>query len=281
MLRRKRRASWKGGFYIRPAKWRVFGAFLLQSARDHGLKAFEMKQWFIIFSLCLWGAAAVAEEVTLAVASNFLTTAEKLSRAFSAETGHDVVISHGSTGQIFAQIDKGAPFDVFLSADAQRPSDLLANGHASAVKPYALGRLVLVSTQPISRVTAPQAVVDKTVALADPTVAPYGLAATRAMEGLSLDTATFRPVLVANVGQVAAVFSTGNAEMAFVSNAQVPALNPAHVLNIDGLYGEISQDAAFLARAAENPAAQAFWAWLSSDGARALIEEAGYILPEQ
>jgi molybdate transport system substrate-binding protein len=253
----------------------------LHSARDHGLKALVMKKRFLTLALCLWGAGALAEEVTLAVASNFLTTSQKLATAFSAETGHEVVISHGSSGQIFAQIDKGAPFDVFLSADAQRPADLLATGRASAVKPYALGRLVLVSTQPITRETAAEAVVGKTVALADPTVAPYGLAATRAMEGLSLDTATFRPVLVTNVGQVAAVFSTGNAEMAFVSSAQVPALNAAHVLDIDGLYGEIEQDAALLARAEDNPAAQAFWDWLTSDAARALIEEAGYILPSQ
>ena len=240
-----------------------------------------MKRWFWTLTLCLWGAGALAEEVTLAVASNFLTTAKELSGVFSAQTGHDVVISHGSTGQIFAQIDKGAPFDVFLSADAQRPADLLANGRALSVKPYALGRLVLVSAQPITRETATEAVVGKTVALADPTVAPYGLAATRAMEGLSLDTATFRPVLVANVGQVAAVFSTGNAEMAFVSSAQLPALNAAHVLDIEGLYGEIAQDAALLTRAADNPAAQEFWEWLTSDAAQALIEEAGYILPSQ
>lgn len=238
-----------------------------------------MKKWFLTLVLCLWGAGAIAEEVTLAVASNFLSTAQKIAGAFATQTGHNVVISHGSTGQIFAQIDKGAPFDVFLSADAQRPAALLDNGRAYDVKSYALGRLVVVSSLEITRETAAEVVIGKTVALADPTVAPYGLAATRAMEGLALDTATFRPVLVSNVGQVGAVFSTGNAEIAFVSMAQVPALNPAHVLEIEGLYGEIRQDAALLARAAGNPAAQAFWEWLSSEEARTLIEEAGYILP--
>ena len=223
----------------------------------------------------------MAEEVTLAVASNFLTTAQKVAAAFSAETGHDVVSSHGSTGQIFAQIDKGAPFDVFLSADAVRPATLLENRRASEIKTYALGRLVVVSSLPISRETAAQVVVGKTVALADPTVAPYGLAATRAMEGLGLDTATFRPVLMSNVGQVGTVFTTRNAEIAFVSAAQVPFLAAEHMLEIEGLYGEITQDAALLARAAGNPAAQAFWDWLSSDAARGLIEEAGYILPSR
>jgi len=229
--------------------------------------------------LCLWGAAAFAEDVTIAVASNFLKTAEKVAAAFAEDTGHQVVISHGSTGQIFAQINKGAPFDVFLSADAARPAALLENGRASAVKPYAFGRLVVVSSLPITVDTAADVVVGKTVALADPTVAPYGLAATRAMEGLSLDTATFRPVLVTNVGQVGALFTTRNAQIAFVSAAQVPDLNAAYAMNIDGLYGEIAQDAALLSRAAGNPAARAFWDWLSSEPARRLIEEAGYSLP--
>ncbi|MEO9826696.1 MAG: molybdate ABC transporter substrate-binding protein [Paracoccaceae bacterium] len=240
-----------------------------------------MKKCILTLVLCLWGAGALAEEVTLAVASNFLTTAQKVAAAFSAETGHEVVISHGSTGQIFAQIDQGAPFDVFLAADAHRPAELIERRRASATKTYALGRLVVVSSLPITRDTASDVVQGKTVALADPTVAPYGLAATRAMEGLALDTATFRPVLMSNVGQVGIVFTTRNAEIAFVSAAQVPLLAPEHVLEIDGLYGEITQDAALLARAAGNPAAQAFWTWLSSDAARKLIEEAGYILPNQ
>lgn len=240
-----------------------------------------MRRCFLTLILCLWGAGALAEEVTLAVASNFLTTAQKIATAFSADTGHSVVISHGATGQIYAQINAGAPFDIFLSADAQRPADLLENGRAVAVKSYALGRLVVVSSLPITREDARTVVVGKTVALADPTVAPYGLAATRAMEGLALDTATFRPVLMSNVGQVGAVFSTRNAEVAFVSAAQVPVLNPAHVLEIEGLYGEITQDAALLANAAGNPAADAFWAWLSAKDTRAMIEEAGYTLPTQ
>jgi molybdate transport system substrate-binding protein len=253
----------------------------LQFAPDSGQKAGVINRLIYTLVFCLWGAWAVAEEVTIAVASNFLTTAQKIATAFAEETGHNVVISHGSTGQIFSQITNGAPFDVFLSADAERPAALLQNGRATATQSYALGRLLVASSLPITQETAAEVVVGKTVALADPTVAPYGLAATRAMERLSLDTATFRPVLVANVGQVGALFSTRNAEVAFVSAAQVAELSPAHVLEIEGLYGEIVQDAAFLARAAGNPAADAFWSYLSSDAARRLVQEAGYSLPTQ
>lgn len=232
---------------------------------------------FLIFTLS--SLAAQAEEMTLAVASNFLTTAAKLEAAFEAETGHEVTIAHGSTGQLYAQISLGAPFDIFLSADADRPARLAEEGRAQAVKPYALGRLVLVSRAPVSRDDAAGALAGRTVALADPTVAPYGLAATRAMEVLSLDTATFRPVLVANVGQVASVFATGNADAAFVAAAQVALLDAPHVLPLEGAIADVEQAAALLNQSADNPAAQAFWAWLDSDAARAEIAAAGYGLP--
>ena len=113
----------------------------------------------------------------------------------------------------------------------------------------------------------------------NPTVAPYGLAATRAMESLSLDTATFKPVLVANVGQVATVFVTGNASIAFVSEAQVDKIDPPHVLSLVGSYSSVRQDAALLSRAEGNPAAQEFWAFLFADNARAIISDNAYDLP--
>ena len=224
--------------------------------------------------------AAFAGEVTVAVASNFLTTAEKLRTEFQTATGHDVVLTHGSTGQLYAQIDAGAPFDVFLAADQRRPALLRDAGKARDVRTYALGRLVLVSTEEVTQESASEAFVGKTEALADPTVAPYGLAATAAMEKLKLDTATFRPVLVTNVGQVATVFATGNAEFAFVAASQLPVLNAPHELALSGLHPAITQDAAFLTRAAENDAAEAFWTWLFSDKGQEIIEAAGYDLAE-
>ena len=229
--------------------------------------------------ISLAGSAASAGEMTLAVASNFLTTAEALVAGFEAETGHEVTLTHGSTGGLYAQIDLGAPFDVFLAADAERPALLRRSGGAIETRTYALGRLVLVSRESVSVETAPEVLVGKTVVLADPTVAPYGKVATRAMERLRLDTATFRPILVANVGQVASVFATGNAEAAFVASSQLARLNAPHVLRLDDLVEEVRQDAVLTARGGENDAATAFWAWLKSDAARAVIENAGYGLP--
>lgn len=213
----------------------------------------------------------------MAVASNFLTTAEEIARVFEADTGHTMVVSHGSTGLLYAQISAGAPFDVLMAADAERPAQLVKDGKALKVGTYALGRLVLVGREDFTKDSVKDDFAGRTVALADPTVAPYGRAATVAMERLKLDTATFRPVLVSNVGQVASIFATGNADFAFLAAAQLPLLNPAHVVDLEGIAPTIRQDAALLS--SDNPAADAFWDWLFSDKGRTLIEAAGYALP--
>mgnify|MGYP001822941319 CR=1 FL=1 len=223
---------------------------------------------------------AIAGELTLAVASNFLTTAEELVSRFEASTGHKVTLTHGATGQLYAQIEAGAPFDVFLAADAHRPDLLRQAGLTRRVGTYALGRLVLVSTAEVTRKSAPEVMSGSTVALADPTVAPYGLASTAAMERLKLDTATFRPVLVANVGQVATIFATGNAEFAFVAASQLPLLSSPFVLDLKGLHKPLVHDAALLVQAEDNDAALAFWDWLFTDESRTVIELSGYDLVE-
>ena len=177
---------------------------------------------FIALSLALC-RAAMAGEVTVAVAANFLPTAQAIAENFETESGHVVVLTHGSTGQLYAQIVAGAPFDIFLSADGERPRALRATSLASDVRTYALGRLVLVSRASVDPKDAAPSFAGRRVGLADPIVAPYGLAATAAMERLNLDTAEFQPLLVANVGQVATLFATGNVDLAFVSASMLPA----------------------------------------------------------
>ncbi len=238
-------------------------------------------RWALAIFAGLWASAVSAETVTVAVASNFLTTAEDIAADFEKATGHEVAITHGSTGQLFAQIDLGAPFDIYLAGDRERPQQLRTNGKALDTRHYASGGLALVSKQAVSRETATEDMAGRTVALADPIAAPYGKAATRAMERLKLDTANLRPVLVANVGQVATLFATGNADFAFVAKSQLPDLGAPHVLDLSGLIPEVRQDAARLARAEGNPAALAFWEWLFSDAAGSRIEAAGYSLPGQ
>lgn len=235
-------------------------------------------RWIISLIFMIWPQLLAAGEVTLAVASNFIETAEEIAGEFESETGHEVILVHGSSGQIFAQISNGAPFDIFLSADAERPARAVEDGLAVEAKTYAMGRLALISRGPFDPELAQDTFAGETVALADPTVAPYGLAATQAMEKLELDTATFQPVLVANVGQVATVFATGNANLAFVSEAQVEKISPPFALALTGFFAPIMQDAALLNRGAENQAAQQMWAFLFSEKARRIIASHNYDL---
>jgi molybdate transport system substrate-binding protein len=221
-----------------------------------------------------------AGEMTLGVASNFLPVAESLAASFQTETDHKVTVVHGSTGQIYAQIVSGAPTDVFLSADRQRPELLVRDGLADAAQTYSIGRLMLVSRIAVDVEAAAPAFEGRRVALADPTVAPYGLAATAAMERLGLDTAAFQPLLVSNVGQVATLFATGNADLAFVAASLLPKLDAPYVVDLNGLHPPIRQDAALLTRAADNEAAQDFWVYLFSRDAQVMIQDAGYLLPE-
>ncbi len=230
---------------------------------------------FLLTAL-FWGNCVFAGEVTVAVASNFMATAEKLAAAFEEETGHEVLLSNGSTGLLYSQIASGAPIDIFLAADEDRPRRLADEGKAIETRTYAVGTLVLLSREAVTTETAAEVFQGKTVALADPTVAPYGRAATAAMERLALDTATFRPVMVANVGQVAAIFATGTADLAFVAASVRDLVDAPFVLSLDGVAPEIRQDAALLT---EGEASRALWNWLAGAEASALIEADGYRVP--
>lgn len=238
-----------------------------------------MRRVFLTFLFaCLQPSALWAGEVTIAVASNFALTAEKLADAFEDAGEHQVVLSQGSTGQLFAQIRNGAPFDIFLAADQRRPAEL--GERTLEQRTFALGRLVLVSRRYVDIENPAEDFAGMRVALADPMVAPYGLAALVTMERMRLDTATFQPVLLSNVGQVAAVFQTGNADIAFVPASLVDLMDPPNFVPLDKLQPEIRQDGVLLARAEDNEAARAFWDFLFSDTGRAIIEADGYGVAE-
>src|SRR5205085_8647868 len=101
-------------------------------------------------ALLLVAGRAAAAEVKVAVAANFTEPAKIIAARFKAKTGHDASLSFGSSGQFFTQIANGAPFEVFLSADAERPQKAEADGLAVAGSrfTYAVGRLVLYSRTP-------------------------------------------------------------------------------------------------------------------------------------
>lgn len=232
----------------------------------------------LLFSLGLAGPG-VAAQATVAVAANFLTTAEHLAQRYEERSGHDIVLAHGSSGRLYAQIVNGAPFDVFLSADDERPLRLEDEGKTIARQAYALGRLILVSRTDVDDLE--MSLTSSRIALADPAVAPFGVAGVEVLASLDLDPETLDVVYPDSVGQVAAFFETGNVALAFVSSSQVAQLSgPLFRVQVGALHTPIRQEAVLLAGAEDNPAARGFFDYLTDVEAIRIISAAGYGVPE-
>ena len=223
--------------------------------------------------------------VRVAVAANFVGPARELGALFEQAHPYRVEIVSGSTGALYAQITQGAPFDLFLAADQVRPMALETNGLIVPASrfTYAEGQLVLwrMQGQPATRAT-PEEILRgevRALALANPTLAPYGAAARHwlAERGL-LDQLADKLVFGQNVAQAAAMVATGNAQYGLVSLAQVLPLageGEFWPIPIDQ-YPALKQDAVLLPRAASNPAALALVAFLRGPVAQTRIAQLGY-----
>lgn len=247
----------------------------------------ERLGWILsLFCLC---AAVQAAEVQVAVAANFTAPMQKIATLFEADTGHKAVLALGSTGRFYAQIRNGAPFDVLLAADDETPAKLEKEGQglAGTRYTYAIGRLVLWSRQP--GLVDDAGTVLKTgkfdkLALADPKLAPYGLAAIETLTRLGL-LDTLKPKLVQgeNIAQAYQYIATGNAALGFVAYSQVLAegrLQGSAWLVPEDLHRPIRQDALQLSRGKDNPAAAALLQYLRGEKARAIIRSYGYDLQD-
>lgn len=229
---------------------------------------------------------AMAAEVSVAVAANFTAPMQKIAQMFEQDTGHKAVLSFGSTGNLYAQIKNGAPFQILLAADDETPARIEKEnlGVANSRFTYATGKLVLWSAR-VGRVDNQGLVLQAAdlgkVALASPKVAPYGAAAVEAMGQLGLTTA-LAPRLVQgeSIGQAFAFAATGNADVGFVALSQVlegGKLKSGSVWVVpQHLYSPIRQDAVVLKKAATNAAAQALVTLLQSPNVKDLIRSHGY-----
>lgn len=236
----------------------------------------------------LASAPALAAEVSVAVASNFIAPMRRIAAAFEAETGHKAVLAFGSTGRFHAQVRSGAPFQVLLAADSETPAKLAAEGFALPATrfTYALGRLALWSAQP-GFVDAEGAVLRagrfRHLAIADPRLAPYGAAAVQVLDQLGLrESLAPRFVQGESIAQAHQFVSTGNAELGFVALSQVQvdgriAAGSAWIVPA-ALHAPIRQDAVLLTPGKDQPAALALMQYLRGDKARALIRAHGYAL---
>ena len=229
--------------------------------------------------------AAFAGELTVAVAANFAKPVEAMAPVFAAATGHQLRLSTGSTGKFYAQIQRGAPFDVFLSADEARPALLEAEDRIvpGSRFVYSVGRLALWQAAP-GRTLTPDALRTDTagrVAIANPKIAPYGAAAAAVIAHLGLtDALTPRLVRGENIAQTFQFVATGNAALGFVAWSQVSqngaVLRGSAWLVPPDMHPPIRQSAVLLKHGADNPAAAAFMAFLKTDAARQIIRQHGY-----
>lgn len=248
----------------------------------------------ISLRMCLAAALAAlllapalrAETVQVAVAANFTAPMKQIASSFEKETGHKVQLSSGATGKFYAQIKSGAPFDVFLSADAETPARLDAEGATVAGSrfTYATGRLVLWSPRAgavDARGDVLRANAFRHVAIAAPRLAPYGAAAVQALGRLGL-LAAIEPKFVQgeSIGQAFGFVASGNAELGFVALSQVYEngqlkSGSGWVVPHD-LHSPLRQDAVLLARGKDNPAATALMRYLKTDRVRAMVRAYGY-----
>ena len=239
-----------------------------------------------LIAAALWAGAAHADAISVAVASNFTAPMQKIAAEFAKDMGHKAVLSFGATGKFYAQINHGAPFGVLLAADDTTPAKIASEGKGVAASrfTYAVGQLVLWSKQ--DGYVDAQGAVLKTgkfqhVAIANPKLAPYGLAAEQTLTQLGL-LEQIKPKLVQgeNIGQTYQFAATGNAELGFVALSQVmedgKIKSGSAWMVPAAMHEPIRQDAIILNNAKDNAAAKALMDYLKGDKARAIITSYGY-----
>jgi len=241
-----------------------------------------------LFAALVFSSQALAEQVQVAVAANFTAPLQAIAAEFEKDTGHSVVASFGATGQLYAQIQHGAPFEVLLSADESTPARLDSEGLGVSGSrfTYAVGSLVLWSAMPgylDGSDAALKANQYRHLAIADPKTAPYGLAATQVLAKLGLTEAVQGKLVTGqSIAKALHFIATGNAELGFVALSQVYqdgqlSSGSAWIVPAE-LHSPIKQDALILKQGEHNPAAAAFTAYLKGEKAAAIIKSYGYQL---
>ena len=243
------------------------------------------QQW--IGAVCLWvSSLATAAEVKVAVAANFAAPMKEIAAVFESRTGHKLVLTPGASGKFFAQITNGAPFEVFLSADDETPARLEKLGKAVAGSrvTYAIGRLALWSPKAgwINEGSDTLKRGDfRFLSIANPKVAPYGLAAVQTMQKLGVLT-TLEPKVVQgeNIAQTHQFVVTGNADLGFVALSQVwhngQLKSGSGWVVPESFHDELRQDAVLLETARNSEAAKALMNFLTSEKAKEIMVAYGY-----
>lgn len=234
----------------------------------------------LLFCALVISSTLSATELRVAVAANFANTLNTLIAAYPEAV--EFQLSLGASGALATQILQGAPFDLFFSADAERPQRLVDAGLAGPATTYAYGLLALWSPR-LTPATAAQLSHPSVrfVAIPDPRLAPYGLAAEAVLAELGL-LHQLRLVRGQSVGQSLQHIASGAADLGFVALSQLRTIKvPEEHVWLPTTAPLLTQQAVVLARAAEPESARAFLHWVvHSPEAQRILIDAGYRIPE-
>lgn len=236
---------------------------------------------FLVAAFCLMAVPAYAGSLSVACAANFTSAMKELAALYEKETGTPVTCTFGSTGMLYGQITKGAPYALFFAADEKRPALLFDAGKSEKPVLYAKGKAVLwtakdsLSSLPDWKAVVTAAEVKK-VGIANPKTAPYGLRATEAMATAGV-TSKVDPKLAfgKNVGMAFQYAYSGAADAAFIALSQALSENGKNgtYWTIDEA-GPVFQAACILQK--DNPDAALFLTWLHTPDAKEIISRYGY-----
>jgi molybdate transport system substrate-binding protein len=253
-----------------------------------GLELLAIAVW-IFFAQSNW--AAQKREIRVAAAADLQFVMAELVDKFESNSYTTVSVSYGSSGNFFAQIQNGAPFDVFLSADIEYPRKLEAAGSAEAgtLYEYAVGRIVIwmpPETNSDVRKQGWNSLLDPTVhtiAIAHPDHAPYGRAAVAALQKAGIyEQVKSKLVFGENISQAAQFAQSGNAQAGILAESLTLSseMKKGQMWEIPSdMHPPIEQAAIVLKSAKNKQAAQQFLDFLKSDSARQIMEKYGFVVP--
>jgi len=252
---------------------------------------FPLRYLILLSALLVSLPAGAAQEIRVAAAADLKFALDGLGTHYEKQTGRKIDVSYGSSGNFFAQIQNGAPFDVFLSADIEYPRELDAAGLAEpgTLYEYALGRIVIWMAAD-KRVDLAklgwQALLDPSIqkiAIGNPEHAPYGRAAVAALRSAGIyEQVRAKLVYGENIAQAAQFVASGNAQAGILalSLAISPPMREGKRWKIPAnMHPPIEQAAVIPKSAKDKDGARAFLTFLKSAGARKILESYGFSLP--
>lgn len=252
-----------------------------------------MLRRLLLFVLCLHATLGAADEIAVAVASNFKPSLELLAQQFESNTRHSVKIISASTGMLYNQIANGAPYDILLAADTLRPEMLEQQGLAvnGSRFTYAIGQLAFLYQGKSPALALNKSLLSQQlklpnakIAIANPKLAPYGAASQQVLEHLNLwDNLSDQLVRCSNAAQCFQFIHTANAEHGFVALAhlKIKGNTLPYWIIPPAWYQPIRQQAILLQSATNKIAAKEFLDFLQSPAARKMISSHGYLLSKQ